>query len=1071
MKTRSGISLLRALALLLGALGLFVPAPAAVLVSNVGQMEDSTGTLGATHAQGFTTGSNANGYDLTSIDFNIKTTSAAHWQYIRAELWSDDNGEPDARITRLTAPATPATGDIAFSAPQGTTLKANTAYHFVIYSASALATTVIITNTESDSEDTGAAAGWSIANGSHWTTGSNPTSSTSWTDFDEARRLRVNGSNASSNADLGGLTASGAANASGPFSAFTLTPAFSASTTSYTATVVNTVTHAKLTPTVADTGRATVTVGGTDVPSGSASEAISLSVGSNSITVQVTAQDSTTKDYTVTVTRQPALSSNANLGGLTASEAASVSGPFSALDLTPAFSASTISYTATVANTITHAKLTPTVADTGRATVTVDGTSVNSGSASAAIPLNEGSNSITVRVTAQDSTTKDYTVTVTRQGTTPAVTLTVSPNPVTEGQSAELSVRLAWTLANDVDIPLVWTDDTAESGDYTRYPQAAITIPSGSQSASYAIQTHQDADTADETFTVALGNLPSEVTAGNPASVRVRITDDGAGSEDAEDADQDELTQGPLKLALWTDRIGYSPGQPLRLYRTIDPRRSLDEYAVLLYLERVGPQPGQRRVPSAPRSSAGRDLEQVGPHLGRRRYLAPRSGSDALRAERVDQHGRPPGSFRVIPLAELERELTWQGTAPAEPGLWQFVLELQVGREGGEPLRMWAKFAVGPSRLLNRRGFQREVTDELTLPAGRVHYLLDRLTVRPGATLRLEPGALLMAFGPQAEIVVEPGGRIEASGTRQAPVVLTCSLPPGQRAPGCWAGLRIYGRAPVTGYGGDQPADSSGWLRHVRVEFAGAGPEPGSPTPALALHGVGSGTALEHLQARSSAGDGIAFSGGTASCDHCVASASGGTGVSWQRGFCGRLSRLYVWQGAGSSDAIDGGHLASGPDRQPRAHPALSNVTVTTGGTGGRWSKGAGLRLRHGSALLARQLLVYGFAGGALAVGPRSWQLLADRVSSVSDSAQWNNRRALRGWNGAGAEFRIWPPRLRNAGTDPNHDPCPESVLPARGDPPGEADYVGAFEQNWLEQWTVFGAESDYDTRNMEDSP
>ena len=49
-----------------------------------------------------------------------------------------------------------------------------------------------------------------------------------------------------------------------------------------------------------------------------------------------------------------------------------------------------------------------------------------------------------------------------------------------------------------------------------------------------------------------------------------------------------ELPRGPLKLALWTDRSSYRPGQQLRLFRTLDPRRLRDEHAVLLYLQRVG---------------------------------------------------------------------------------------------------------------------------------------------------------------------------------------------------------------------------------------------------------------------------------------------------------------------------------------------------------------------------------------------------------------------------------------------------------------------------------------------------
>lgn len=92
----------------------------------------------------------------------------------------------------------------------------------------------------------------------------------------------------------------------------------------------------------------------------------------------------------------PARSSNADLSGLTASSATSATSTFAALLLTPSpFSASTTSYAATVANTTTHVKLTPTVEDTGKATVTVDGIPVSSASASEAIALGEGANAIT----------------------------------------------------------------------------------------------------------------------------------------------------------------------------------------------------------------------------------------------------------------------------------------------------------------------------------------------------------------------------------------------------------------------------------------------------------------------------------------------------------------------------------------------------------------------------------------------------------------------------------------------------------------------------------------------------
>ena len=249
-------------------------------------------------------------------------------------------------------------------------------------------------------------------------------------------------SDAQSNvATLSGLTASTSNSATGPFTALTLSPStFAATTTSYTATVANSVTHVKLTPTVSDSG-ATVKVGvGTSltaVSSGSASGAIALSVGANAIKAVVTAEDgTTTQTYTVTVTRQ---STVATLSGLTASTSTSATGTFKAQTLMPStFVATTTSYTLSVANSVTHVKLTPTVTNSG-ATVKVGvGTSltaVTSGSASGAIALSVGANAIKAVVTAQDGTTmQTYTVTVTRQSNVATLSgLTASTNTSATG--------------------------------------------------------------------------------------------------------------------------------------------------------------------------------------------------------------------------------------------------------------------------------------------------------------------------------------------------------------------------------------------------------------------------------------------------------------------------------------------------------------------------------------------------------------------------------------------------------------------------------------------------------------
>jgi sugar lactone lactonase YvrE len=97
-------------------------------------------------------------------------------------------------------------------------------------------------------------------------------------------------------------------------------------------------------------------------------------------------------------------SDNANLTSLT----------LSAGTLSPAFSTETYNYSVTVANAVSSISVTPTV-EQFDAKVTVNGTPVTNSTASSAIELNVGNNNITVVVTAEDdSTTKTYTINVTR---------------------------------------------------------------------------------------------------------------------------------------------------------------------------------------------------------------------------------------------------------------------------------------------------------------------------------------------------------------------------------------------------------------------------------------------------------------------------------------------------------------------------------------------------------------------------------------------------------------------------------------------------------------------------------
>ena len=176
---------------------------------------------------------------------------------------------------------------------------------------------------------------------------------------------------------------------------------FDSTTTSYTAQVANSVSQTTVAPTLNDSGASyVIKLGGVEDADG----VVALGVGSNVITVEVTAEDdSTTRTYTVTVTRAAPRSTDATLSALT----------LSGVDF-GRFDSTTTSYTVQVANSVSQTTVTPTVNDSGASYVIKLGGVTD---ADGVIALSVGSNVVTVVVTAENgSATQTYTVTVTREG-------------------------------------------------------------------------------------------------------------------------------------------------------------------------------------------------------------------------------------------------------------------------------------------------------------------------------------------------------------------------------------------------------------------------------------------------------------------------------------------------------------------------------------------------------------------------------------------------------------------------------------------------------------------------------
>ena len=138
---------------------------ARVLVSNIAQDQDDSFQLGSASdaAQSFATGSNADGYTLSSIELRIYSETAATPPTVKVFSGSAASGTEVATLTGPASLPADAGSNYTFTVPANTTLAASTTYYVVAEGGSG---DVFWRTTASNNEDATSTAGWSIGDGS-----------------------------------------------------------------------------------------------------------------------------------------------------------------------------------------------------------------------------------------------------------------------------------------------------------------------------------------------------------------------------------------------------------------------------------------------------------------------------------------------------------------------------------------------------------------------------------------------------------------------------------------------------------------------------------------------------------------------------------------------------------------------------------------------------------------------------------------------------------------------------------------------------------------------------------------
>jgi hypothetical protein len=389
------------------------------------------------------------------------------------------------------------------------------------------------------------------------------------------------------------------------------------------------------------------------------------------------------------------------------------------------------------------------------------------------------------------------------------------------------------------------------------------------------------------------------------------------------------------------------------------------------------------------------------------------------------------------------------------------------------------------------------------------HYVLrGAVFVEDGGTLNIPAGTRVIGeSGSVGTLIVKKGGRLNAIGTRTAPIVFTSDQPVGSRSRGDWGGIILNGRAPVnieggegvgeadTGvYGGNQPNDNSGSMRYVRVEFAGVEFSPDNELNGIAFQAVGRGGSYEFIQVHMNRDDAFEWFGGTADIKYAVASNAADDSVDWTFGWSGRAQFVAVTQrGDDADNGIEADNNEFNNNLLPRSNPQIYNITLCGDPDTAEGSESVrAANLRRGTAFTIRNFLITGFKTTGFQISDAATSAQVDNgTSQMGAGVAWGVRNATTGVNGAAMHSSVTTyitsgrfPGVRTSATDaevglstagcsthdnPNFQPSGVSTLAggqiAPIQPPNDGffeavTFIGAVApapaDNWMSGWTSF---------------
>ena len=277
-------------------------------------------------------------------------------------------------------------------------------------------------------------------------------------------------------------------------------------------------------------------------------------------------------------------------------------------------------------------------------------------------------------------------------------------------------------------------------------------------------------------------------------------------------------------------------------------------------------------------------------------------------------------------------------------------------------------------------------------------------TADTNVTLTIQPGVIVFGGTGISWLHVNRGNKINAAGTATNPIVFTSRDNVlglnTESSSGQWGGIVLSGRAPITDctiapaatpgtaqcerqtegavdpaiYGGANPADNSGVLRYVQIRYSGYVLSGNSELQSLTLQGVGTGTAIDHVQSVNSSDDGMEVFGGRVNLKHLIVGGAEDDNIDTDVGTKTNIQYIIAIQRSGVGDSMieaDSDNAVDG--NTPRQNTKISNFTFLQNQN--TPSNAASMLLRGGTD--------YSMANGVV-VAPGTACLRMSRLQTIS---------------------------------------------------------------------------------------